>query len=120
MPIIFQKNIKRSDLKLSPDNYFVIGDNDVRAGFGGQAIALSIMKSNELNKYPFHNIEAYLNFVLDSKDKAGTIWETWDGINNAGRVKKIHETWLQYAEEKNIPLKEIKYKPLYKLYEAVA
>ena len=37
MPLIYQKIIKRSDLKDNPDVLYVFGDNMERKGFGGQA-----------------------------------------------------------------------------------
>jgi len=37
MPIIYQKWIKRADLKANPGKLYVFGDNLERAGYGGQA-----------------------------------------------------------------------------------
>ena len=37
MPVIFQKIIKREDLRRNPDVLYVFGDNLVRVGMGGQA-----------------------------------------------------------------------------------
>lgn len=37
MPIIRQKRIYRSDIQNNPDKLYLFGDNDKRAGFGGQA-----------------------------------------------------------------------------------
>jgi hypothetical protein len=37
MPVIYQKIIKREDLKANPSVLYLFGDNEVRQGFGGQA-----------------------------------------------------------------------------------
>ena len=37
MPLIFQKIIRRSDLKANPKTLYVFGDNEARTGLGGQA-----------------------------------------------------------------------------------
>lgn len=37
MPIIFQSLIKRADLRSNPRVLYLFGDNEARAGYGGQA-----------------------------------------------------------------------------------
>ena len=37
MILIYQKLIKRSDLKANPEVLYIFGDNEARVGFGGQA-----------------------------------------------------------------------------------
>lgn len=37
MPVVFQKFIKRQDLRANRDKIYVFGDNVQRIGFGGQA-----------------------------------------------------------------------------------
>lgn len=37
MPVMYQKWIQRSDLKLNREVLYLFGDNDARTGYGGQA-----------------------------------------------------------------------------------
>lgn len=39
MTVIFRERVERRDLQLEPNTLFVFGDNELRVGFGGQAVS---------------------------------------------------------------------------------
>lgn len=99
MPVVFQKWIKRQDLKDNPDKLYLFGDNDQRYGLGGQAKemrgepnALGIVTKKEPNNnensfLKDEHLGSNIRFFMDDMSRAinflqkgGTVVIPEDGL----------------------------------------
>jgi hypothetical protein len=120
MPIIYQKFIRRVDLRQNPDRRYVFGDNVLRVGFGGQAkemrgepnaigVVTKLAPSMLLNAFFDDStkckelVQADLNRVQDALNRGLTVVVPSDGIGTglsrlpdvAPNLNKFIQEWFK-------------------------
>lgn len=120
MPVIRQKFIRRDDLQANPETLYLFGDNDDRAGYGGQAAemrdeenAVGVRTKWSPSSLPsaffrdkdaeqvFGMIDEDLDPVIDHLRAGGTVVIPQDGLGTGlSRLPQTSPIIFNYLEER--------------------
>lgn len=120
MPVIRQKFIRREDLQANPETLYLFGDNDDRAGYGGQAkemrdeenavgVRTKWHPTNGSDAFfydrdaeqVFDMIDEDLEPVIDHLRSGGTVVIPTDGLGTGlSRLPQTSPIIFQYLEDR--------------------